>query len=416
MKLVNYSLWRLGAIFVVMLSLATMVFFFIQKYAIRESVDDALEDAAEEIIFNITRSEDLLIENSVYSSVFVIQSATTLVRERYKDTVIFYASENEMEKVRMFETGFSHKGQYYRLQLFFENIESIDILEIVLRWLAVVVGSLLVVLFLFSLSANRIWKPFYSLLHQLRNFKLNFIEKVEMPATSILEFNQLNESVQTLLQQNIEVYEEQKQFIENASHELQTPLAVSIGKLELLLEDTTLNKEQAQKIDSVLVSLSRMKRLNTTLLFISKIKNKQYPVIDNVCLNTIVDEILQTYHDLIVHKSITVNRLEDKPCCVQINSDLAFMLVSNLMKNAIIHNVKNGTINISMNERQLEISNSGKQEAIAEEKIFTRYRHSSDNKFSTGLGLSIVKTIVDFYNFRIDYSYKNELHYFKLKI
>src|SRR5690606_760416 len=84
--------------------------------------------------------------------------------------------------------------------------------------------------------------------------------------TQINEFQLLNNSVKKLLEKNIETYNSQKQFIENASHEMQTPLAIGLNKLELLVENHSLDEEALPIVSSVMDNLERLSRLNKSLL------------------------------------------------------------------------------------------------------------------------------------------------------
>src|SRR5690606_9283637 len=94
--------------------------------------------------------------------------------------------------------------------------------------------------------------------------------------TDTAEFTDLQNAVNILLQHNIETYEQQKQFIGNASHELQTPLAIATNKLELLIEKGNLQNEQAESIAEIMSIVERLVRLNKSLLLLTKIENKQF--------------------------------------------------------------------------------------------------------------------------------------------
>lgn len=216
----------------------------------------------------------------------------------------------------------------------------------------------------------------------------------------------LNESVKNLLEENIKAFTEQKNFIENASHETQTPLAIAINKLELLMNTGRLSREQIEELDSVLNSLNRMKRLNSSLLLLSKIKNKQFPDNEPINLIAVFDEVLDNLGDLIEHKGITVDIERNAEPVVEINRNLVYILVNNLVKNAVSHNVKNGNISIAYNPDSVIISNDGP--GIENDvDIFERYISvPNNNSSSSGLGLSIVKSIVNIYNFSISYQYK----------
>ena len=182
------------------------------------------------------------------------------------------------------------------------------------------------------------------MLKQLKTFRLEKPSIVMRP-TKIEEFRLLNEAVQKMLQSNIDVYSSQKQFIENASHEMQTPLAISINKLEALSEHQ-LNEEGSILLGSALDNLERLTRLNRSLLLLSKIENKQFVSTENININELVKNILKDFSDQLDFSQITVTVNEEGECNIIMNSDLASVLISNLIKNSIVHNHTAGTIEI----------------------------------------------------------------------
>src|SRR6218665_170871 len=216
-----------------------------------------------------------------------------------------------------------------------------------------------------------------------------------------------------LLQKNVDMYESQKQFIENASHELQTPLAISINKLELMAEDQLLSEAQAAALLEVISSLERLTRLNSSLLLLSRIENRQFRKEAPVDMNGILKKQISDFAELIAFKEITVSLNETGIFTHLLDSDIAVILVTNLLKNAITHNVRTGTLLIEIGPQAITITNSGQPQALDPEKIFTRFYKTSGKTGSTGLGLAIVKTICSNYGLRIDYFF-NGHHNFRL--
>ena len=156
----------------------------------------------------------------------------------------------------------------------------------------------LILLFLFLLISTllinnfvlkKTWRPFYQMLNYLNDFRLDRNASRVTSETHIKEFSLLNETVQNLLKTNVDIFNSQKQFIENASHELQTPLAIGINKLELLAGDEDLSAEQIRKIGDIIEAFQRLSGLNKSLLLLSKIENRQFiseePVNFDVILN-----------------------------------------------------------------------------------------------------------------------------------
>jgi signal transduction histidine kinase len=206
------------------------------------------------------------------------------------------------------------------------------------------------------------------------------------------------------------VYLSQKQFIENASHEIQTPLGVIRNKVDLLVESAPLNPEQASIIISITEHINRLAGLNKTLLLLSKIENKQFSEHEAVDITKLIEECSEDFYDLMEFKNLNLEIINNTPLLLQMNKDLARVLFSNLIKNAVNHNITSGLIAITIDADRFIIKNSGKELNIQPEFLFERFNKKSDNPQSVGLGLAIVKSICTLYNFNISYSYAGKMH------
>jgi len=225
---------------------------------------------------------------------------------------------------------------------------------------------------------------------------------------------QLNQSLQKLIAKNISVYNQQKTFIENASHELQTPLAVLKSKLDLLLQNKNLTNEQSEIINAIELPLSRVSRINKNLLLLAKIENKQFSVVENIELTEVINETLELLIDYTTAKQITVDKNLPEKLALTCNKTLLEILISNLLINSIVHNAENGKINIDFSGRTLTVSNTGKI-ALDNKKIFERFIVSSSETANSGLGLAIVKEICNRYQWQINYTFQNNLHSFSVQ-
>ncbi|MDQ3291706.1 MAG: HAMP domain-containing histidine kinase, partial [Bacteroidota bacterium] len=224
----------------------------------------------------------------------------------------------------------------------------------------------------------------------------------------IEEFELLNEAAEKLLQSNTETYFSQKNFIQNASHELQTPLAISLNKLELLAESQNLSDDQLSQIAGIMQHLERLTRLNKSLLLLSKIENKQFAPEEKINLNQLLKKLLEDFADQIEYKEISVELQETATCEPTLNPDLATILLGNLIKNAIVHNHSGGFFTIQVNYNSISFENSGKDGALDSKQLFTRFSKINPSPTSTGLGLAIVKAIADLYQFQVSYSYQQK--------
>lgn len=418
MKLVDYLTLRVSGIFILIMLTWSAIYLVIQMKEIHDGIDEGLNNLKQEFIYKANRSSDFVTDMQKHNPLnihveHISPEEAIHFKETYSTTKVYFVTEEEEEEVRMLTTAFycEQDGQYYKIKFFTSTVESDDMIKnmlylVVALWLCLSVAMVIVT----KIVINKANKPFNHLLENLRNFRLDKTQMISFENSPISEYTELNESVKTLLEENIKAFTEQKNFIENASHELQTPLAIAIGKLELLMNNDQLSRSQLEEMNSILASLARMKRLNSSLLLLSKIKNRQFAENEDVDLTNVLKEVLDNFADIIEHKEISVTiDNNNEPLIIKMNKDLAYIMVNNLIKNAIHHNVKGGNINIRFGTDRIILSNSGKP--IPEGKdIFERYVSSS----STGLGLSIVKTICETYNFDIDYQYHKK-HIFILK-
>lgn len=207
-----------------------------------------------------------------------------------------------------------------------------------------------------------------------------------------------------------------KEFNENASHEIQTPLAIIKSKLELLIQGEGLDEDQVGLINSVYEAATRMSRLNQGLLLISKIDNNQFHQTEKVDLKKIMERTLEHFEEIVNLKKIRIITHFNAPTCPQMNPTLAEILVSNLVSNSIRHNIEEGEIRITMNSNGFEIANTGHTIKIPPNELFARFRKSERSSDSVGLGLAIVKKIVMLYQFDIKYEVKENIHLISLDI
>ena len=233
--------------------------------------------------------------------------------------------------------------------------------------------------------------------------------------TEIREFRVLGDVAYNMAKRSRKAYEEQKQFIENASHELQTPLAIARGKLELMAESETLTEEQMKELDAVYSTLGRAVKLNKALLLLSRIENGQYTEVEDVSVDGILDELLPDLMDIYESKQIDLHRSRgEKPFVLHANASLVHILVTNLVKNALLHNREGGRLVVETTPDSLVVRNSG-ESPLDEHWLFRRFAHSVDRKKdSTGLGLAISHAIASNYSLGLTYRWEDGMHVFSL--
>lgn len=262
--------------------------------------------------------------------------------------------------------------------------------------------------------SKSVWKPFRETLDQLKTFNLNNQTKIEFSNTDVSEFEELNQSLSKLIEHNISVYKTQKEFTENASHELQTPLAILKNKLDLLLQNEDLTEKQYQIAEDMNRALSRSSRINKNLLLLSKIENNQF---DNseISLDELLNQSMAILQEHFEQKNIAVHSDISPQVKVNGNITLTEILINNLILNAIRHTPANGSINIKLTSSVFEVSNSGSQKLNAD-LLFKRFSRFSKDNNGSGLGLAIVKEICKSQNWNIDYKFEKNYHTFSIII
>lgn len=320
--------------------------------------------------------------------------------------------ENELIPYRALRTGVIIQNKQYQL-IIRESI--VGNTKLVTTIVLVQAGLLILLLIGFVLInrklSNDIWGPFYIILEKLKQYQIDKDLSIELPKSSTAEFRDLSEALVQLVNKSRDAYLNQKEFTENASHELQTPIAIFRSKLELLMQGKDITHDQADLISSLLNATDRIARLNKNLLLLSKIENRQFISTQEVSVNTILRQTLELYGPLISDKELTLNLETHSELIVKSNPILLDILLSNLISNAISHTGEKNQITIRIDKRSLQVSNPG-DPLKNPEKIFQRFNRESRNSQGSGLGLAILKMICEIERFEVSYSYIQNQHQF----
>ena len=421
MKLLHYtyqklSLWLLG-----LMAVWGVLFYYTIIYEVMDETDDALENYAQIIINNALYDASVLETEGNLMSFYYFHPISVEEGENYRDmfydSFVYVESEDENEPVRVYRTAFRMPGgQFYELELMISTLERDDMVNAMFWYLAA-----LFVLFLSSttigirLILQKIFRPLNRLVDWLQQLHPGQDVPPLDNTTEIREFRVLGATAYDMARRNRKAYEEQKQFIENASHELQTPLAIARGKLELMAESETLTEEQLRELDAIYSTLGRAVKLNKALLLLSRIENGQYTEAEDVSVDEILDELLPDLMDIYEHKQIDLRRSRGgQPFVLHANASVVHILVTNLVKNALLHNKEGGRLVVETTPTSLVVRNTG-DAPLDEQKLFHRFAHSVDRKKdSTGLGLAISYAIASNYSLRLTYRWEDGVHVFSL--
>jgi signal transduction histidine kinase len=327
------------------------------------------------------------------------------------DTLLFNPDQNRYALYRQLGFVKTVNNKTYYVQIF-KSLEETDrlIVRIILVMTVLIFLIILTLLIVNRYSSRRGWNSFYDTLQKISAYDVNSHESFTLDQSDIREFDDLNRVLLTMTDRIKNDYFNLKEYIENASHEIQTPLAVISSKMELLLQNGELKEKEYKTVADAYEASNRLSRLNRTLILLAKIENRQFPESKPVNPAEMIELQLENLEDLIHAKKIKVTRRMDRDAAVVMNPYLAEILFINLIKNAVRHNISGGDLIIEVTVSKLVIANSGPPLKMDPELLFKRFHKSSSAPESLGLGLSIVQKICEMYGFNISYVYQNELH------
>ena len=398
--------------FLVLLIIFFGLFYFIMRMEVLYSIDEILFNRKNNIVKQFERSNGRVPYEEFQFTDFKIIPARRIVEDTYSDTLIYEPTDQEYDEYRKLVTSFRHSGETYRLEIVKAHLESDEIISTILMSLTLMFLLMaLVFYFITNFFARRIWKPFHGTLNTLNTFEPDKSQSIPFQSSRIVEFNSLNKSIHELTSRVHKTFVSQKEFLENASHEMQTPLAIIQNQLELLITDPGLTENQSGKISRILDSTQRITKLNKALQLISKIENAQFIDVEKCNLKTTVERILTYFDGQQENLKITIG-LNIRDVVVDTNSILVEVLLTNLIKNAFLHNILNGKVEITLGDNKLSISNTSGQTELPKDKIFQRFFKQGNNKESWGLGLAISKRICELNNWRLSYSASEPEHTF----
>ncbi len=410
MKLVNkFTLWYLCIALT-----CTIVGTAITYYSIKTKIDNAAFDRLKTI--NQIAAEQIktgtLKDSTVQGRKVSVQLLATLPAKPFEVTEL--ASVNpatqKPESILTISSYYTINNKSYRITCYGYVSKADQILsglEISILW------KWLLILFLIAISARLVSRlvlsPFHKTVKAIGQFNLKQKEKIQLPATNTKEFKELNSFVKAMTDKAVDDYISLKEFTENASHELQTPVAVIRNKLELLGE-SNLTGEQAALISDIQNSLEKLSRINSSLVLLTRLENHEYATKEPLHFCKLINSSLASYKELVEMKSLSLSKNVAKQVYVQLHPMLGDLLLNNLISNAIRHNVPNGTIDVQLTHGLLLIKNNGIEPSVPTEELFQRFKKSDQCSKSIGIGLAIVKQICDIHQFAITYSYSKGFH------
>lgn len=389
-----------------------MVLFFLTRAYI-------IAEAKESLYHTSFRIEQRLIDNQEVSPLFPffeIHNVEKIYPDTLKDTLIFDALQHEKELFKVLNTYKNIHGKKYHIVTRTILAEYEDTLVTILITFGVIIILVHLAQFYFNRYLNKtIWTPFFKNLEVVKAFSMSSEQPIQLVTSDISEFSELNIQIEALTSKVITDYQNLKQFTENLSHEVQTPLAIIQAKIENMIDGSEdLNQNHLKTLYDIQTNTKRLSKLNKGLILLTRIDNQQFNGIETLSVNTIVKELLENLQDIINHKQIAMEFSSDSEAIISMDKTLADILFSNLIGNAIKHTDPKGNIAIAINTKSFKISNSGNSKIADSDYLFHRFYKENKLSKSLGLGLAIVKKICDYYNFEASYSFSNETQQFEI--
>lgn len=421
MKLIYYILIRISLALTVILTGWAIFFYIAVMDEVNDEVDDSLEDYSELIIIRALAGEELPSKNSGSNNQYFLREVSKTYADAredilYKDSMIYIPEKQETEPARILTTLFKDDAdRHFELTVATPSIEKNDLKRAITGWMGFLYILLLFIIILISVWVfYRNMRPLYVLLHWLDKYRIGAKNEPLQNDTNVSEFRRLNEAAIRNAERSEQLFEQQKQFIGNASHEMQTPLAICRNRLEMLMEDETLSESQLEELVKTHQTLEHITKLNKSLLLLSKIENGQFADVTRVEVNSVLKQYVEDYKEVYAYRNIEVTICEEDTCHLMMNETLAVVLITNLLKNAFVHNIDGGCIRIVITAQSITFCNSGVDHPLDGERIFQRFYQGQKKEGSTGLGLAIADTICKMQSISLHYYYKEGKHCFVL--
>ena len=416
MKLLHKTTLYYLIISIPLVGLAAFLSYFVIKSEIKNGSEEVLStdyQNAKKIIRSYKHPQNIILSYDGLSK--IILSNKPLDKTILKDTLIFDRIEKETIKYSILKSNYRYKNQLYQIDIVKNNMEADELLEGLWAGFGILLLFLGIGFFVVNWVISRtIWKPFYSTIHQLTNYQLQEHKEFRQNSASTFEFEQLNSALNAMTNKIYSDFIQQKEFAENASHEMQTPLAIIKANLSVLMQAQNLSENEMNAIESIENTVKKLSSLNRTLLLLTKIENNQFTEQKSINLAELIKHQLENYSEQIDAKDITLDLDLQTSIYREMNPSLADILVSNLIHNSIRHNVIGGQLSIVSDSNGFSISNTGDPLPFPSSEMFLRFRKNTATIESIGLGLSLVKSIAKTYNMNIHYTFSDQEHTFKL--
>lgn len=399
-------------------TIGTVLFYFLIRNILFNAIDEALHQEKNQVIENLKYEKEFKeIHNSDFIDIIEVPSDSKLYDKVYNTSIYNYEKKIRID-YRELKSVYKRGDNFYEITIRQSLTEAESLINSILPIeVALFMGLIIGVLLINRFISDKIWEPFYELVDRLKHYDLVNVKIISYKKSNVDEFDELSEIVEKMTTRIYNDFNSQKEFNENSSHELQTPLAIIRNKLELLIQSKNLQDEDMVLIGSVFHTINRLTQLNKGLILLSKIENNQYYELSRINIGQLMETMMVSFEELIAERNIHVDVNINKTIIISANQILIETLLINIISNAIKHNLDtDGKITIdTISKNVLEISNTGRTLPVEAERMFERFLKSSNSEMSVGLGLSIVKKICDLYKFNIKYTCEGNVHTIRIE-
>ncbi len=424
MKLIYRILLPISIVLSVLLAGWSVLFYVTVVEEIDDETDDALEHRAESIILRSLRGEEVperVPGDNV--SYFMVQipddRVASFPTQSYTDEDVYIAELEEEEPARVLRRVFRRAdGKWYCLTVRIPTIEKVELRQTIFWGIVGLYAVALATIFYVNLYVmRRALRPLRELLAWIESYSVGVTKGQIECRSDIREYRSLYGATNDFAARAEQAFERQKHFIDNAAHEMQTPLAVCRNRLEMLVDEGAAMTTQAQleEIGKVQRTLDHLVRLNRSLLLLSKIDNGQFPESEEVAMNALIRDTAEDFSEIYFQRDMKMEIEEHGELTLQINRSLASSLVSNLVKNAYVHGREGGSVAVRIFAGGFDVENDGDSVSLDSSQLFERFYQSSKKAVSSGLGLSIVKAVCHQYGFKVSYHYADGRHRFSVR-
>ncbi|MBT5090765.1 MAG: HAMP domain-containing histidine kinase [Flavobacteriales bacterium] len=403
MKLLTKTSLNFISASVIFFLIGSVAMYFSVRNIIAEDLQNRLLQQQKDFFYNADQNK----LTDLSSKLVFIQITDKEIVHSFSDTVLIVNDSYIL--YRKLQFSYLQDEQYYHVSILKSQNQSDSLIKkIVIMNVGFAMLFFLIMFFVNRHSIKSALSVFYSTICKLENFELSKLQTLTLETAEVHEIKKLNEVFEKMATQIYNDFESQKEYTENVSHELQTPLAIISSKADELMQADNLSKEQMEQLALLLETTNRLSKINQALIFLTKIDNRFYTQGSSFSLNILVKEKLQIFDAAIQEKKLKLELDLLDNTQIYMNPYLAETLIINLIKNAIIHNTNGGMLHVQLSNNTLSISNSGYPLSFPQKDIFKRFIRSENSKKNLGIGLSIVQRICKLYNFDLKYKYQEE--------